>query len=849
MTAHPDPLTRILALELANGCRDDVVIGGLSAFLLHWRATAATTVPAAAVDAIARALGEYAALSPADRKRRIAAAQLALRPSSAAGPAAAPVADAAPSTPTHPRRATTQPRQATPTPSAAPTRPPIGAGPPERGVDQGALDASVTTLSGVGAKLRADLERLGLRTVRDVLFHAPLRYRDFSRQVPIARVRPGDEVTIGARVVEVRRAPGKAVRSVLTIVVADDTGRLALTFFNQPYLANELRVGRAIVASGRAEVVGGRIGLASPEWEPAASAGTHTGRVVPIYPLVAGLGQRTLRRIIAAAVAQHADAVGDPVPSAVRAAEGLLGRAEAVRALHLGASLAEVERGRARLAFDELLALQLWARRRRLARAAVLAPDLSAGRPLQRAFIAQLPFTLTDAQERVVAEIEADLCAASPMSRLLQGDVGSGKTAVAGAAAVLCAGAGFQAAIMAPTELLADQHLRSLAPRLEAIGFERFEPDLARAITHDPAPDATPEHVDGRTLRYARLVGGMKPSEKAAVAEALGRGAIDIVFGTHALIQDRVAFARLGLAVIDEQHRFGVLQRSTLAGAADGPTPHTLIMTATPIPRTLAHVLNADLEQSVIDRLPPGRQPIRTLWLKPDERARAYAFVRQRIGQGEQAFIVCPLVEESERIDSPAATTLHERLQGSVFPDLHVGLLHGRMRPSEKEAVMADFQRGAIQILVATTVIEVGIDVPNATVMLIDGADRFGLAQLHQLRGRVGRGRAESFCLLLADDPSRTAAERLQAVAATSDGLALAERDLALRGPGDYFGTVQAGVIDRFRFARIVGDPGPLASAARVAAAVLARDPALALAEHEALRAAADAFAAGAERA
>ncbi|MFN8424121.1 MAG: helicase-related protein [Anaerolineae bacterium] len=463
------------------------------------------------------------------------------------------------------------------------------------------------------------------------------------------------------------------------------------------------------------------------------------------------------------------------------------------------------------------------------------APDLSAGRAMEGAFIAGLPFDLTDAQRRVIGEIEADLCRPSPMSRLLQGDVGSGKTAVAGAAAALCAGAGYQAAIMAPTELLADQHLRGLGARLEAIGFARFETD---------GPAAGDAASSRRRPRYARLVGGMRAGDKAAVAEALRRGDIDIVFGTHALIQDRVAFARLGLAVIDEQHRFGVLQRSTLAAATDGPTPHTLIMTATPIPRTLAHVLNADLEQSVIDALPPGRQPIRTLWLKPDERARAYAFVRQRVGQGEQAYIVCPLVEESERIDSPAATTLHERLQAAVFPDLRLGLLHGRLRPSEKEAVMAAFQAGAIDILVATTVIEVGIDVPNATVMLIDGADRFGLAQLHQLRGRVGRGHAESFCLLLADDPSRGAAERLQAVAATADGLALAERDLALRGPGDYFGTVQAGVVDRFRFARLVGDPGPLACAARVAAAVLERDPDLSDAAHAALRSVADAFAA-----
>ena len=390
---------------------------------------------------------------------------------------------------------------------------------------------------------------------------------------------------------------------------------------------------------------------------------------------------------------------------------------------------------------------------------------------------------------------------------------------------------------MAPTEILADQHHRGLGRLLEAIGFAPF----------DPTSGETPSVAAPK--RYARLVGGMKPAEKAAVAAGLADGSIGVVFGTHALIQATVQFARLGLSVIDEQHRFGVLQRSTLAAAPGGPAPHVLIMTATPIPRTLAHVLNADLEQSVIDTLPPGRQPIRTLWLKPDERARAYGFLRQRVELGEQAFVVCPLVEESETIDSPAATTLFERLQGGVFHDVALGLLHGRMRPAEKDAVMRAFHAGEIRILVATTVIEVGIDVPNATVMLIDGADRFGLAQLHQLRGRVGRGQAESFCLLLAADPSRGAAERLQAVAATSDGLALAERDLQLRGPGDYFGTQQAGIVDRFRFARLVGDPAPLAQAARVAEAIIARDPALGERAHAALSKAVAAFTAGADRA
>ncbi|MCC7019155.1 MAG: ATP-dependent DNA helicase RecG [Ardenticatenales bacterium] len=817
-------LTRILALEAAQGCRDHAVIGGLEAYVDHWRAVAAAALPAATLATVVGSLEGYARLSPADRAERIARVQAEI------GEAPEAVSTA----PRSPAPHSPSPRSPAPPSTAAAARRPSFTHHP---LDDPRLDDPVTALAGVGPKLARDLARLELRTVRDVLFHAPLRHQDFSVRVPIARVRPGDEVTVAGRVVEVRRAPGKAVREILTVVIADDSGRIGLTFFNQPYLAKTMAVGRAIVASGQATAVGGRVGLASPEWEPTAGAGTHTGRLVPVYPLVAGLGQRTLRRVIADAADAFAPCVGDALPDDVRVAEGLMGRAEAVWTLHRATDRADYARARARLAFDELLTLQLWARRRRLERAQLPGVDLSGGRALQQRFVTALSFRLTGAQARCVAEITGDLCRPTPMSRLLQGDVGSGKTAVAGAAVALCAGAGLQAAVMAPTEILADQHHRGLGRLLEAIGFAPF----------DPTTGATSSGVAVKC--YARLVGGMKPAEKAAVAAGLADGSIDVVFGTHALIQTTVRFARLGLSVIDEQHRFGVLQRSTLAAAPGGPAPHVLIMTATPIPRTLAHVLNADLEQSVIDTLPPGRQPIRTLWLKPDERAKAYGFLRQRVERGEQAFVVCPLVEESETIDSPAATTLFERLQGGVFHDVSLGLLHGRMRPAEKDAVMRAFHAGEIRILVATTVIEVGIDVPNATVMLIDGADRFGLAQLHQLRGRVGRGQAESFCLLLAADPSRGAAERLQAVAATSDGLALAERDLQLRGPGDYFGTQQAGIVDRFRFARLVGDPAPLVEAARVAGAIIARDPALGETAHAALSKAVAAFSAGADRA
>ena len=713
--------------------------------------------------------------------------------------------------------------------------------PPEgvRRRDEPLLDASVTEVPGVGAKIAERFGRLGVTTIRDLLLHVPSRYRDLSRVEAIGRVRVGQEVTLVGTVSDVNLRRSKSGKPIVQVGLADATGRILCIFFNQPWLRNQFRVGTVLAFGGRVESWAGRAAIVAPEWEPIGtdSESRHTGGLVPIYPATDGLSQRMLRRYAGAAL-KFAHGLGDPLPPAIRVAEGLPSRPDAIRCLHRPETLQAVERAHRRLALDELLGLQLWARRRRSARQALHAMGFRAGREAQARLIDALPFELTAAQARCVDEIAADLDLDRPMSRLLQGDVGSGKTAVAAAAIARCVGAGGQAAILAPTALLAEQHVAGLTRMLRPIGFELFDPADSGGAKAGPV--------------LARLVGSMRPAEKAAVAQAAASGQIDLIVGTHAVIQEHVRFASLALVIVDEQHRFGVMQRAELPerGADDAPdsVPHLLIMTATPIPRTLALVLNADVDQSIIDELPPGRTPVKTLWLQSNERERALAYVRRRIEHGGQAYVVFALIDESESIDARAASVEFERLASEVYPDLRVGLLHGRLRPSEKDAVMDAFRAGDISVLVSTTVVEVGVDVPNATVMLIDGAERFGLAQLHQLRGRVGRGTAESVCLLVGDARGANAAERLEAMTRTNDGLVLAERDLELRGPGDYFGTLQSGHVERFRFAR-EARTDVIRAAGRLAADILAKDPDLVAPEHAPLAALVASFDTGVARA
>ena len=824
-------LTGVLALERRQGCRDRAVIGGLDAFVERWLAEADPEVRADVRGAVA-ALRGYGQWPPETRAGRLEEIDQLVRQ---VGYRTARVVSGRPAS------------------EAAPAAAPEGAGePPLRGAARAPeVDRPLVHLRGIGQRSAEKLERLGLRTVRDLLYHAPARYNDFRLVRPIAELQRGDASTVVGAVWDVRGRALPDGRHVLTVVLNDTTATVACTFFNQPFLEREFRPGRRVVVSGPVDVWAGRLVFTSPQWEPVDQDLQPTTRFVPVYPLTQGIGQRWLRRQIRAALDEYAEGVPDLAPGWLLEEHDLMPVSQALQGLHAPADETEIERSLRRLAFDELLTLQVWARRSRSAWRSRSGLSLADGRTALAALMAGLPFEPTAHQRRAVAEIESDLAGDTPMLRLLQGDVGSGKTVVAAAAAAMAVAAGTQAVLMAPTELLADQHLASLQRLLAPLGYRRLDGPDAGDGSGQPG---------GRRPCLARLVGSMGRAERSAVLVAVREGTVDLLVGTHAVIQAGVTFRQLGLAVVDEQHRFGVLQRAELlakgsaaprdesgaavagapdaeregepvrgglpAGSWDGGehTPHLLIMTATPIPRTLAQTLHADLDQTVISELPPGRKPVTTRWLAGHERERAYEFVRHSVREGGQAYVVFPRVEATEESGRPAAVDEYARLQSEVFPDLALGLLHGRMSAADKEAVMSSFHAGRTQVLVATSVIEVGVDVPNATVILIDGADSFGLAQLHQFRGRVGRGKAQSTCLLLADDPTEAAKERLAAMTRTSDGLELAELDLRLRGPGDYFGLQQAGRLDRFRFARRVG--AEVAETARRAAAeVMRRDP------------------------
>jgi ATP-dependent DNA helicase RecG len=522
------------------------------------------------------------------------------------------------------------------------------------------------------------------------------------------------------------------------------------------------------------------------------------------------MSARWLRRLMKKAVDYWSKRFPDHLPENVRERAGVVDLETALSQIHFPDSEESLNRARRRLCFDEFFLIQLGVQRQRHLWRSQSGRPLNIDQELLNSFVQSLPFQLTDAQQRVLREIVNDLRQPYPMSRLLQGDVGSGKTVIAAAAMLLAVANGCQAVIMAPTEILAEQHYKTVTELLANI---------------QPPP----------TIRL--LIGSLTPSEKEQVREEAAAGEADILIGTHALIQESVEFKDLGLAVIDEQHRFGVRQRATLRqkgiAETDPVSPHVLVMSATPIPRSLALTIYGDLDISVIDELPPGRREIKTRWLMPRERERAYSFLRSQIEKGHQAFIICPLVEESDKIEAKAAVEEHRRLQKVVFPDLKLGLLHGRLKGEGKEAVMAAFKRGEFDILVSTSVVEVGIDVPNATVMLVEGANRFGLAQLHQFRGRVGRSEHQSYCLLLSDSPTPEAQERLRAIESTQDGFVLAEKDLELRGPGEFFGTRQSGLPD-LRLARL-SDVRILEQARTEAQALFQDDPGLSKPEYRLL--------------
>ncbi len=794
-----DKLTKILQLEHQKDFNDRAVIGGLDKFLTVWRAevTQELNDPAqlSMAEEVAGLLAGYSTKGPDERRAAVTRAleRLAAAPSVAVAPTEA-------KPPAEPGVVRERPRPLRP----APEEPGLG------------LDAPVTRLTGVSTAYARRLARLGVRTIRDLLYLVPRRYDDFSNLKTINRLRVGEEVTIVGTVWETRNRETRRGLTLTETLLSDGTGTIQCTWFNQPYLARQLKPGRQVVISGRVDMYLGRLTFQSPEWEPLDRELIHTGRLVPVYPLTEGIGARWLRRLVKRSVDAWASRLQDPLPEHVREREKLMDLPTAMRQIHFPDSHQSMGEARRRLVFDEFLLIQLGVLQQRRRWDQLTGRAMTAGDDVLKAFIQGLPFELTKAQRRALKEIREDMRHSRPMSRLLQGDVGSGKTAVAAGAMLIAVANGTQAAMMAPTEILAEQHYKTLTSLL---------------TMHE----GEPREIGGLRPRIGLLIGSLKPLEKAAMQAAIAAGEVNIVVGTHALIQEAVSFRNLGLAVIDEQHRFGVAQRAALRGkgAGDGDehfTPHVLVMTATPIPRTLALTVYGDLDLSIIDEMPPGRQPVKTRWLQPRERERAYSFVRSQVAQGRQAFMVGPLIEESEKIEARAAVAEYERLQKEVFPDLKLGLLHGRMKAEEKDEVMAAFYRGKLDILVSTPVVEVGIDVPNATVMLVEGANRFGLAQLHQFRGRVGRGEYPSYCLLVADAVTPEAETRLKAVESTHDGFRLAEEDLKLRGPGEFFGTRQSGLPD-LRVARL-SDVDSLERARAEALEIFRRDPDLTAPEH-----------------
>lgn len=676
------------------------------------------------------------------------------------------------------------------------------------------LDDEVQYVKGVGPSFAAVLGKLGIRTAGDLLRHIPRRYEDRTHFRRIGDLRPGEQATVRGKVVAVETSASNRRNLAISRVVLDDgTGVAQLIFFGQPYLQKVFDKlasgGRSIVVYGLAKRAGfGPIEIERAEWEELADEGDglSTNRIVPIYPATEGIGQQRLRRIIDSVLKSHLSAVEEVLPGEVVAAHGLCDPHYAYRNVHYPESWEAIDRAHRRLVFEEFFLLQLGlARRRASNRVEAHGPVFRVDPQRFHRDLAQiLPFELTKAQKRAVDDVIADVTSGRAMNRLIQGDVGSGKTVVALAAMLLAVENGYQAALMAPTEILAQQH---------AIVLRRLLEPLA--------------------LDVELAVGGRGARQREALLKRVASGASRIVVGTHALIEEDVVFDRLGLAVIDEQHRFGVLQRQALYRKAE--RPHVLIMTATPIPRTLTLTIYGDLDTTVIDELPPGRKPIKTHWKPKREAPAVYAAMRRLLDQGRQAYIVCPLVEESEKLQVQAATQLAERVRKEILPGYRIGLLHGQMRPDEKDEAMRQFKAHEIDVLVSTTVIEVGVDVPNACVMVVEDADRFGLAQLHQLRGRVGRGEHASFCILLADPKTEDGAARMMAMVETQDGFRIAEEDLRLRGPGEFFGTRQSG-LPEFSFGDILRDFALMDEARRAAFAMVEADPNLSRPEAAALR-------------
>jgi ATP-dependent DNA helicase RecG len=794
---------RILRDELSRGCDDRLVQGGLEAFVRHWMSEMQRLRPSAEWQARARdvfvTLRGYARLNSASRQAAIhrALAVIEGRRSPAAGAAQRRSAS----------RATASDHWTEQGAAAAENTTRLA-----RAFERHPLDASLEQIKGIGPARAKALARLGLRQYEDLLWHFPNRHESYPPPRPASELLFMQKASFQGQVKDVQtQVLNRGLRKI-SARLADSTGQVTASWLRAGFSGPKLTPGQHIAISGNMVAFGRQAIFENPDWEPADSEPTHTRRMVPIYPLTSGIHPYWLRSRIHQAVAAEAPGLADFLPQSVKDSVGLAGLGWAIAQMHFPDSPETLELARRRLAFQELFLIQLVVLQRRLNWQANARRPLSVPTEGLQALIEAQAFSLTNAQERVIKEISTDLSRPVPMSRLLQGEVGSGKTAVAAVALFVAVANGGQGVLMAPTEILAEQHFRTLAD---------FYRRAAERLTT----------TGYQVPRTALLTGSLGRRQKESIYKALSQGELDILVGTHAVIQQGVEPRDLVLSVVDEQHRFGVRQRIGLRDK--GQNPHLLVMTATPIPRTLALSLHGDLDLSTIDELPPGRQKIKTYLLRPSERPLAYEHVRREANKGRQAFLICPLIEDSPTLEARAATEEYERLRKGELAGLRLALLHGRMRPADKDSVMRRFRDGEFDVLVSTSVVEVGVDVPNATIMLIEGAERFGLAQLHQFRGRVGRSEHQASCILLSDLEQGESVERLKMLVSSDDGLELAEYDLRQRGPGDFFGVRQSG-LPELRVASF-NDIGLVEQAREAAAGVLAVDPDLNRSEHSLL--------------
>lgn len=826
-------LGKVLRAEQERGCDDSAVEGGLERFLTSWRMEANGALQHEQVQQVLELLAGYAVFDNTTRRARVGVALDALRQLWRAQQRSSTAPEARPAAPLKAIRTSVATKPVAPL----------------------TLDTPIEQLPTVGKVTAQAFRRLGVRTVLDLLYHFPHRYDDYTSQKQIADLQIGAIETVVATVQDVRTFSMRSGGQAIELLVGDASGSLKVVFFRQPWLARQIHIGERLVLSGKVDSYQGLRQMTGPDWEPYSEDELiHTGRLVPVHPLTKGLHERNARTLIKQVVDRAAGLVQDYLPEVVRQRAGLMPLSEAIAQIHFPKDQQALLAARTRLGFDEFLFIQLGVLQRKVLWQGERGYPLVFNEEVHERLLEKLPFELTGAQVRALEEIFANIAKPVPMARLLQGDVGSGKTAVAAAATLQAIANGFQAAIMAPTEILAEQHYKGLKALLGGVRMPRQS--TGEGAGGDWKAEVSPEErarldeikrllgmmpeddLDGEGVRVALLTGSLGAKERRRVLEAIAAGDVDLIVGTHALITENVKYAQLGMVVVDEQHRFGVEQRQRLKDK--GFNPHMLVMTATPIPRTLTLTIYGDLDVSVLDELPPGRQEIKTRWITSSEREKAYKHIRREISKGRQAYVVCPLVDESEKVDLPSAEEMYIKLQSEVFPEMRVALLHGKMLPREKDEVMVAFRNHEFDILVATAVIEVGIDVPNATIMMIEGADRFGLAQLHQFRGRVGRGIHQSYCILVSDRENEVTAKRLSAMESTTDGFRLAEIDLELRGPGEFFGTRQSGTPD-LKVARLA-DTRLLHAANREAQKILAEDPNLQKPEHAKLKEKVDAF-------